>query len=235
MTMDRWGDSTHRMSAYNNCHKPSFRDQRQIDRMEGETMVLYPTLPPNPVLPMISPGFSGGRGMFPRGNGGIKSLNWRAEGLRALPPRNGPACLLPECGECPSTSAAFYRQQREAALFVTRRKYNRKSPSRRPHRRVPYYPPSPQYKSVSTSEDEAEQISAARGKYTDPTPTPIPRDEHASMEQEEAGKGEDSPGYSTPPEAVGMTIQQQHTALSNQLDRALQEALDKPGPSCLRK
>ena len=100
---------------------------------------------------------------------------------------------------------------------------------------MPYYPPSPQYKSVSTSEDEAEQISAAREKYTDPTPTPIPRDEHASMEQEEAGKGEDSPGYSTPPEVVGMTTQQQDTALSNQLDRALQEALDKPGPSCLRK
>ena len=55
------------------------------------------------------------------------------------------------------------------------------------------------------------------------------------MEQEEAGKGEDSPGYSTPPEAVGMTTQQQHTALSNQLDRALQEAMDKPGPSYLRK
>ena len=44
MTMDRWGDSTHRMSAYNHCHQPSSRDQRQIDRMERETMVLYPTL-----------------------------------------------------------------------------------------------------------------------------------------------------------------------------------------------
>ena len=32
-----------------------------------------------------------------------------------------------------------------------------------------------------------------------------------------------------------MTTQQQHTALSNQLDRALQEALDKPGLSCLKK
>ena len=31
------------------------------------------------------------------------------------------------------------------------------------------------------------------------------------------------------------TTQQLNTALSNQLDRALQEALDKPGPSCLRK
>ena len=52
------------------------------------------------------------------------------------------------------------------------------------------------------------------------------------MEQEEAG---DSPGYSTLPEAVGMTTQQKHTALSKELDRALQEALDKPGPSCLKK
>ena len=100
---------------------------------------------------------------------------------------------------------------------------------------MPYYPPSPQYKSCSTSEDEADQISAARGKYTDPTPTPIPRDEPTNMEQEETGKEEDSPGYSTPPEAVEMTTQQKHTALSNQLDRALQEAVDQPGPSCLKK
>ena len=76
---------------------------------------------------------------------------------------------------------------------------------------------------------------AAKGKYTDPTPTPIPRDEPASMEQEESGKEEDSPGYATPPEAIAKTTQQLHTALSNQLDKALQEALDKPGPSCLRK
>ena len=32
-----------------------------------------------------------------------------------------------------------------------------------------------------------------------------------------------------------MTTQQKHTALSNQLDRALQEARDQPGPSCLKK
>ena len=231
MTMDRWGDSTHRMSAYNNWHHPSSRDQRQIDRMERETMVLYPTLQPNPVLPIRSPGFSGGRGMFPRGNGGIRALNWRAEGLRTQPPRIN---LQPESDEGPSTSA-FYRQQREAAPFVTRKRYNRKSPSRRPHRRMPYSPPSPQYKSTSTSEDEAEQIPGAKGKYTDPTPTPIPRDGSARMDQEEPGKEEDSPGYATPPEAVGMITQQQHTALSNKLDRALQEVLGQPGPSYSKK
>ena len=234
MTTDRWGDSTHRMSAYNHHHQPSSRDQRQKDRMERETIVLYPTLQPNPVLPRRLPGFSGGRGMFPRGNGGTENLNWRAEGLRAPAPRFGATYPLPECEQCPSTSGAFYKHQKEKAPLVTRRRYSRKSPSRRPHRRAPY-PPSPQYKSCSTSEDEADQISAAKGKYTDPTPTPIPRDEPDNMEQEETGKEEDSPGYSTPPEAVGMTTQQRHTALSNQLDRALQEALDKPGPSCLRK
>ena len=231
MTMDRWGDSTHKMSAYNNRYQPSTRDQRQIDRMKNETMVLYPTLQPNPVLPMRSPGFSGGRGVFPRLTGGLRGLNWRAEGLRVQPPRNE---LEPEREQGPSTSG-FYRQQREAAPYVTRRRFHRKSPSRRPHRRTPYYPPSPQYRDDSTSEDEAVQVPAAKGKYTDPTPTPIPRDEPANMDQEESGKEEDSPGYATPPEAMAKTTQQLHTALSHQLDRALQEALDKPGPSCLRK
>ena len=194
-------------------------------------MVLYPTLQPNPVLPIRSPGFSGGQGVFPRVTGGLRGLNWRAEGLRVQPPRNG---LEPEREEEPSTSG-FYRQQRETAPYVTRRRFHRKGPSIRPHRRTPSYPPSPQYRGDSTSEDEAVQAPAVKGKYTDPTPTPIPRDEPANMDQEESGKEEDSLGYATPPEAMAKTTQQLHTALSNQLDKALQEALDKPGPSCLRK
>ena len=175
--------------------------------------------------------------MFPRGTGGIRGLNWRAEGLRIQPSRNE---LEPEREEAPSTSG-FYRQQREAAPYVTRRRFHRKSPSRRPHRRTPYYPSSPQYRGDSTSEDEAVQVPAAKGRYTDPTLTPIPRDELASMDQEESakeqesGKEEKSPGYATPPKGLPKTTQQLHTALSNQLDRALQETLDKPGPSCLRK
>ena len=194
-------------------------------RNKRETMLLYPTLQPNPVLPKRSPGFSGGRGMF-------RGLNWRAEGLRIQPPRNE---LESEREEGPSTSG-FYRQQREAAPFVTRRRFHRKSPSRRPHRRTPYYPPSPQYRGDSTSENEAVQVTAAKGKYTNPTLTPIPRDELDSMEEQEgSGKEEESPGYATPPEGLPKTTQQLHTALSNKLDRALQEALDKPGPSCLRK
>ena len=51
----------------------------------------------------------------------------------------------------------------------------------------------PQYRRDSTSEDEAVQAPAAKGKYTDPTPTPIPRDEPASMDQEESGKQRGQP------------------------------------------
>ena len=88
MTMDRWGDSTHKMSAYNNRYQPSTRDQRQIDRMKRETMVLYPILAPNPVLPKRIPGFSGGQGVFPRVTRGLRGFNWRAEGLRVQSSRN---------------------------------------------------------------------------------------------------------------------------------------------------
>ena len=153
------------MSAYNSHHKTSFRDERQIERMEAETMVLYPAPVPNPVLPRAAPGFSG-RGMFPEGN---RNLNWRAQGLRAPTPG---ICTAPGCAE--HLAAAFYRRQREAAPYVSRRKYNRKSPSRRPHRRVPYNPPSPIYKPVSSSGDEAEQAQAAKGRYTDPHQLPSP-------------------------------------------------------------
>ena len=219
ISLDRWGDSTHKLSAYNSRHKPSFRDERQIERMETETMVLCPTPMPNPVIPQRGPGFSGGRGVFPRGNGNFSSLNWRAEGLRNPTPG---ICNAPGCAE--HSPAAFYRKQRETAPYTSRRKFSRKSPSRRPHRKVPYYPPSPQYMPVSSSEDEADKASAAKGKYTDPTPTPIPRDEPDTMDQDGAEK-EDSPGYSTPPERVEMTRQQKHTTLSNKLDKALEEAL----------
>ena len=81
-------------------------------------MVLYPTSAPNPVLPRRIPGFSDGHGVFPRVTGGLRELNWRAEGLRVQPPRNG---LQPENEEGPSTSG-FYRQQREAAPFCHKKK-----------------------------------------------------------------------------------------------------------------
>ena len=73
-------------------------------------MVLYPTLQPNPVLPIRSPGFSGGRGVFPRVTGGLRGLNWRAEGLRVQPPRNE---LEPEREEGPSTSASTDNKEKQ--------------------------------------------------------------------------------------------------------------------------
>ena len=113
MTMDRWGDSTHKMSAYNNRYQPSTRDQRQIDRMKRETMVLYPTLAPNPVLPKRIPGFSGGQGVFPRVTGGLRGLNWRAEALRVQPPRNG---LEPENEEGPQHQASTDNKEKQPLM-----------------------------------------------------------------------------------------------------------------------
>ena len=51
INMDRWGNSTHRMPAFNARHRPTIRDQRQMERMKAENMVLYPYIPPQPVLP----------------------------------------------------------------------------------------------------------------------------------------------------------------------------------------
>ena len=97
-------------------------------------------------------------------------------------------------------------------------------------------PSIPSVHACSSSEDEVEKAPTVKGKYTDPTPTPIPRDEPAIMNQDGVEK-EDSPGYSTPPEGVDMTRQQKHTALSNKLDKALEEALGEPAPraSSLKK
>ena len=78
--------------------------------------------------------------MFP---GGIRNMNWSSEGLRAPAFGNGATCHLLDCEEHSASPAAFYRRQREAAPYMSKRKFNRKSPSRRSHRRVPYYPPSP--------------------------------------------------------------------------------------------
>ena len=42
MSFDRWGDSTHKMSTYNNRKHPSHKDQMYIDRMEAENKVMFP-------------------------------------------------------------------------------------------------------------------------------------------------------------------------------------------------
>ena len=118
-----------------------------------------------------------------------------------------------------------------------RRRGSRKSPSRRPHRKVPYfYPSSPQYKPPSSEEEEGEDTH--KGGITDPTPTPRPQDWSSDDEVPDLvnDKGEsDNQVYSTPPETAANTplnLQQQHTALSKKLDEALEEALnDNPLPS----
>ena len=163
MTLDRWGDSTHWMNAYNNRHRPSYRDQRQIDRMEAENMVLYPAPVPNPVLPPVP---APGRGMYPGGS--QRTLNWRAENLRRPNPgfQDFPAMLS---RNHLNPDGYYWRLPTPGSCGRTRRRGNKKSPSRRPHRRVPYHP-SPQYRPPSSSDEEASPSQRRRGGITDPRP-----------------------------------------------------------------
>ena len=218
MTLNRWGDSTHKMAAYNHRHKPSFRDQRQIDRMEAETMVLYPVPMPNPVLPTtLAPGFAG-RKMFP---GGVRTLNWRVEGLRNPNPGFQD---FPAAAQDPQSTTGYYRRLPTPGPYGrNRRRANRKNPSRRPHRRITY-PSSPQYRPHSSSEDEAGPAQRRRGQITDPNPTPRPRDSDEDL-------AEDNQTFATPPEGVEgpLLTLQSHTTLSNELDKALENVLGPQG------
>ena len=211
MTLDRWGDSTHQMNAYNNRHRPSYRDQRQIDRMEAENMVLYPAPVPNPVLP---PAPTLGRRIYP---GEVRGLNWRAENLRRPNPgfHDFPAMI-----QEPQNPDGYYRRlPTPGSSGRTRRRGNRKSPSRRPHRRVPY-PPSPQYRPPSSSDEEAGPSQRRRGDITHPNPTPRPVDSDGDM-------SENNHGFSMPPEEVEgpQSTQQSHTTLCQELDKVLEKAL----------
>ena len=57
MSFDRWGDSTHKMSTYNNRKHPSHKDQMCIDQMEAENMVMFPYQEPYAVYQILSCGW----------------------------------------------------------------------------------------------------------------------------------------------------------------------------------
>ena len=109
--------------------------QSAIRRMTRENMVLYPLMEPQPV---IRPPFS------------QPPVNRRAESMRH------PSPYSYNYQEPMREENTLSRQQLRRKAMQSRRKGNRKSPSRRPHRRVPYqyYPPSPQYKPNTSSEEE---------------------------------------------------------------------------------
>ena len=72
MSFDRWGDSTHKMSTYNNRKHPSHKDQMYIDRMEAENKVMFPYQEPYAVTRS-----------YPVGGTGLPNrINQRAENLK---------------------------------------------------------------------------------------------------------------------------------------------------------
>ena len=174
-------------------------------------MVLYPLMEPQPV---IRPPFSSA------------IVNRRAESMRHPSPFS--FNYQEPVREYPPMS----RQELRKKAMQSRRKGNRKSPSRRPHRRVPYqyYPPSPQYKPPTSSEEEREiprekqLVKIPQGDSTDEdVPDLVPDN------QEE---------YQTPPErtASPLNLARQHAEIERQLDEALENALAKdPLPSTSSK
>ena len=50
MTIDRWGDSTHKYDNYNSRRHPTSRDQSAIRRYEADKIVMDPLPPPIPVM-----------------------------------------------------------------------------------------------------------------------------------------------------------------------------------------
>ena len=106
----------------------------------------------------------------------------------------------------------------------SRRKGNRKSPSRRPHRRVPYqyYPPSPQYKPPTSSEEEDRDIPQRKQLVK------IPQGDTSDEEVPELVP-DNQEEYQTPPERTTspLNLARQHAEIERQLDEALEKALAK--------
>ena len=50
LTIDRWGDSTHKYDNYNSRRHPTSRDQSAIKRYEADKMVMDPQPSPIPVM-----------------------------------------------------------------------------------------------------------------------------------------------------------------------------------------
>ena len=116
------------------------------------------------------------------------------------------------------------RQQLRRKAMQSRRKGNRKSPSRRPHRRVPYqyYPPSPQYKPPTSSEEEDREIPQRKLLVK------IPQGDTSDEEVPELVP-DNQEEYQTPPERTTspLNLARQHAEIERQLDEALEKALAK--------
>ena len=195
------------MTAYNIRKRPSLRDQRSITRMTRENMVLYPLREPQPV---IRPPFSSA------------TVNRRAESMRQPSPYSF-SYQEPLREEYPLS-----RQQLRRRAMQSRRKGDRKSPSRRPHRRVPYecYPPSPQYRPPTSSEEEDRDIPQRKQLVK------IPQGDTSDEEVPELVP-DNQEEYQTPPERATspLNLARQHAEIERQLDEALEKALAKRPPA----
>ena len=182
--------------------------QNAIRRMTRENMVLYPLVEPQPV---IRPPFS------------QATINRRAESMRQ------PSPYALNYQEPLREDPPLSRQQLRRRAMQSRRKGSRNSPSRRPHRRAPYqyYPPSPQYKPNTSSEEEERDIPQREQLVK------IPQGDSSDEEVPELVP-DNQEEYQTPPEGTTspLPLIRQQAEIERQLDEALEEALaQNPLPS----
>ena len=163
MSFDRWGDSTHKMTAFNMRHQPSFKDQNAIDRMDAENMVMYPYQEPYPVTrntPRTVPD-------QPR------RYNKWAETLRNPEPRFQEFNPRKDHGNDDIIGSPYKRTMAPRPQGKFRKRRNRNKSTWKPCRDTHYESPSPQSRSYSSDEEEVQEIV----NHIDPQ-----EDEHSGYE-----------------------------------------------------
>ena len=190
MSFDRWGDSTHKMTAFNIRHQPSFKDQNAIDRMDAENMVMYPYQEPHPVTKHTL----GTVPDYPR------RYNKWAETLRNPEPRFLEFNPRKDHRNDDIIGSPYKRTMAPGPQGKFRKRKNRNKSTWKSHRDTQYEPPSPQYRPYSSDEEEEQEIvdhacpqedehssyetppeilPPDQGGYTD-----MPSQEHKNMQEE---------------------------------------------------
>ena len=187
MSFDRWGDSTHKMTAFNMRHQLSYKDQNAIDRMDAENMVMYPYQEPHPVTrntPRTIPD-------PPR------RFNKWAETLRNPEPEFQDLIPGKNHRNDDIIGSPYKRTMAPGPQGKCRKRRNRNKFTWKSCRDMHYEPPSPQYRPYSSDEEEEQEIvnhvdpqeGEHSGYATPPEPTDqevetgMPSQEHKDVQE----------------------------------------------------
>ena len=187
MSFDRWGDSTHKMTAFNMRHQPSFKDQNAIDRMDAENMVMYPYQEPYPVTRNTPRTIPDPPRRF---NKWAETLRNPEPGFQEFNPRK-------DHRNDDIIGSPYKRTMAPGPQGKFRKRRNRNKSTWKPHRDTHYESPSPQSRPYSSDEEEEQEIvnhvdpqeDEHSGYATPPEPTDqevktgMPSQEHKDVQE----------------------------------------------------